>query len=177
MMPAGSVVCICSTKAREYGTIRAPPPHLSAWRWRLVPLLLFNALPHLVDGQSAAELALVIPLVALDLPLERLRFSFDQVEVTTDPIFRGLLIHLALERVSPARGPRHRPVLFVSGPHELRWGDVFERRGPCRKLGLLTAVLGGNQLPGADQRVTGFRVRFGFRRSGSCSRNGQCDDD
>src|SRR3989440_9423502 len=89
-------------------------------------LLLLDPLPHLLDGQPVAELALVVPFVPLDLPLERLGFLLDQVEVTTDPILRGLLIHLALQRVVPARGPRHLPVLVVSRPHELRRGDVLD---------------------------------------------------
>src|SRR5262249_29121773 len=113
-------------------------------------LLLLVPLPHLLDGQPVAEFPVVVPLVPLDLPLERLGLPLDQVEVGADPVLRGFLVHLALECVAPARGPRHLPVLVVRRPHELRRGDVLEHRAPLRELELLAPVLGGDQLPSAD---------------------------
>src|SRR5882672_978249 len=97
-------------------------------------LLLLDPFPHLLNGQSVAELAVVVPLGALDPPLECLGFSLDQVEVTAEPILRGFFVHLTLQRVVSARPARHLPVLVVSQPHELGRRDVLDRRGPLRKL-------------------------------------------
>src|SRR5215813_9991684 len=90
----------------------------SAGRWFGGSLLL-DPLPYLLDGQPVAELAVVVPLVPLDLPLEGLGFSHDLLKISGDPILRSLLIHLTFKRVAAARGACHLAILVVTRPHEL----------------------------------------------------------
>src|SRR5262249_17482453 len=138
-------------------------------------LLLLVPLPPLLDPQPVAEFPLVVPLGPLDLALERLGLPLDQVEVGADTVLRGFFVRLALERVAPARGPRHLPVLVVHRPHELRRCDVLDHRGSLRELELLAPVLGGDQLPGADQLVLGLRA-LRIVRPDWCGRNSKRDD-
>ena len=55
----------------------------------------------------------------------------------------------------PANGLDHLTVLVVGRPHELRRRDMLDRGGALGPLDLPPTVLGGHDLPGADQFLLG----------------------
>src|SRR5262249_17583855 len=123
--------------------------------------LLLNPLPYFLDGQPAAQLAVVEPALPFDLPGESLSLAFELLENLTHAVFGRLDIILALERVAAAQGGLHVAVAIVKRPHELCRRDVLELRVPFGALDLVAVILGGNQFPGADQLVFG-RATLGF---------------
>src|SRR5205807_10067755 len=132
---------------------------------KLAALFLLDALPHFFDCQPAAELAGVIPLVPLDLPRELLGLSLELLEDIAHPVLRRLDVLVALECVAPAEDGGHLALPVVNRPHELCRGDVLQVRITVRAFGFLSAILGGDDFPGADQLIVGLRGRRRFGRS------------
>src|SRR5262249_23443425 len=105
------------------------------------------------------ELAVVMPFIAVHLPLKGMGTSLDGVEVFAHAVFRRLDVRVSVQRVVTARCPEHLAVLVVADPHKLSRGDVLEHGSSLRKLELLAAILARDQLPCAQQLILRLCLR------------------
>src|SRR5262249_7417558 len=125
-------------KARNEVMQPGSPEQPISWFGRLLPL---EAFPHLLNGQPATKLAVVMPLVALDFPLERLGLSFKGLNDVADAVLGRLFVLVPHHCVGSAQCRVDLAILVIGGPHELSRGDVLEPRGPFRDPNLLATVL------------------------------------
>src|SRR5262245_51751360 len=107
-------------------------------------LPFFHTLPHFFDGQAVTQLAIVVPLVAVYFPLERVGVALDGLKILAHAILRRPLVRVPVQRVMTACRPKHLAVLVISDPHKLCRCDVLEHRSSFGKRELLAAVLAGN---------------------------------